>query len=226
MSTPLNKVKNGLSGVTTRLTNFVNSLEVTESNVLLSVCLVILLLSILYLFITYALLNKKLDDLKLYTSTVTDLGKIYSNSEYDPVLFEKLLMDSLASLRINVNIITAPYFYSKNIDQILAIYPDYIKTMKFAKYVADHPDTRNDAIHKIMIKKYGPKYKTSPEIEIPITLNITGFYSSTYKHSLLIDIARSQTIYKKNVSRTNNILSKPQVLNESKPTIYSEKTSK
>ena len=226
MSTALNKIKNSFSGVTNGLTTFVNSLEITESNVLLSVCLVILLLSTLYLFITYALLNKKLDDLRLYTSTVTNLGKIYSNSEYDPVLFEKILLDSLKSLRVNIDIITAPYFYSKNIDQILAIYPDYIKTMKFAKYVADHPDTRNDAIHKIMIKNYGPKYKTSPEIEIPVTLNISGFHSSTYKHSLLIDIARSQTIYKKNISRVNNILSKPLVLNESKPTIYSEKTTK
>lgn len=226
MSAIFNKVKNGFSGMTTGFNNFVNSLEITESNMLLLVCLVILLLSTLYLFITYVLLNKKLDDLTLYTSTVTNLGKIYSNSEYDPVVFEKLLIDSLNSLRVNVNIITAPYFYSKNIDQIIAIYPDYIKTMKFAKYISDHPDTRNDAIHKIMIKNYGTKYKTSPEIEIPVTLNITNFQSSTYKHSLLIDISRSQTVYKNNVSRVNDLLSKPVVLAESKPTIYSEKTTK
>lgn len=219
MSTVLNKVKNGFSGITTGLTNFLNSLEITESNILLLVCLVILLLSTLYLFITYVLLNKKLDDLALYTFTVTNIGKVYSNSEYDPIVFEKLLLDSLNSLRKNVDIITASYFYSKNIDKILDIYPDYIKTMKFAKYVSDHPDTRNNAIHKILIKNYGPKYKTSPEIEIPVTLNITGFYSSTYKHSLLIDISRSQTVYKKNVSKVNLLL-KEAVLTESKPTIY------
>jgi len=214
MSVVLNKVKNGLSGLSNGLTNFVNSLDITESNILLLVCLIILLLGVIYLYITYLLLNNKLNNLIDYSSSVTSLGKIYSNDEYDPILFKKLLFDSLSSLKANINIITEPYFYSKNIDEILSIYPDYIKTMILTKYTFDHPDTRNDAVHKALIDKYGPSYKTNPALNGEISTNITVFRESTYDHSLLTDLTRAQIIYKKNMSRIDFILSKPKITAE------------
>lgn len=206
MSGILTSVKNGFSGATEVLTNFVNSLEFAASNLLILICLIVLLVTSLYLFIIYVIANKKLNDLTNYALSVRSLGKVYSNAEYDPIIFQKLFFDSLDSLRGNINIITTPYFYSKKIDEILTIYPDYIKVMKFSKYVYDHPDTKNDAVHKILIEKYGKNYRTSPELEIVTTVTITGFRKSTYKHSLLIDISRAQTIYKLNMSRVNILL--------------------
>lgn len=206
MSAVLDKFKNVFSNTATGLNNFVSLIGDKQANILILICLIVLLSGCFYLLISYSMVNKKINDLTEYATSVRSLGKIYSNSEYDPVEFEKILLDSLESLRNNINIITIPYFYTKKIDDILKIYPDYIKIMKFAKYIYDHPDTKNDAIHKILLKKYGKNYKTSPQLEMDVSINLTEFQKSTSKHSILIDISRSQTIYKINISRVNELL--------------------
>jgi hypothetical protein len=190
------------------LKDFLNSIEIIESNILLLVCSIILLFGIIYLYINYLLLNRRLNQLIDYTSNVNTLGKIYSNSEFDSSIFKKLLFDSLKSLKKNINLITQPYFYSKNINQILRIYPDYILTMKFTKYTFDHPDTKTDAVHKILTEKYGPNYIKSPDISINVTTDFSKFRESSYDHSLLIDLTKAQVIYKKYMSTVNTILSK------------------
>jgi archaellum component FlaF (FlaF/FlaG flagellin family) len=65
MSIFLDKVKNGFN-------NFVNSLEVIAANMLILICLIALLIACLYLYVTYSIANKKIDDLTQYAISESD----------------------------------------------------------------------------------------------------------------------------------------------------------
>lgn len=188
------------------IVNWYNSLDKINNSLLLLVCTIILFFVLIYLIIIYYFINKKITDLNDYVLKVPKLGKLYNIDSYDPDIFEKLLMDALTELRKNVNTITVPYFYSKTIDEILQEFPTFTTVLKFSQYVDSHSDTRSDAVHKVLVKNYGSKYVNSPELTFEVTNKISEFKTSTYKHSILIDLSKAQYIYKKNKTKIDSIL--------------------
>lgn len=177
-----------------------------ENNILIMIIYIILIIVCIYLVIEYIKMNIKLNKINNYVNTRNKLGQIYVENKYDPILFETLLLDALSVLRDNINIITTPYFYSKSIEDIFNIIPSYIYVMKFIKYMNDHPDTQNDAIHIVLQKNYGDKYKTSDKLLIKVNISISKFNSLNHKHSILTDLTRAKYIYKKNISKINNLI--------------------
>ena len=114
--------------------------------------------------------------------------------------------DGLDELGKYVDVVAAPYFYSKSVEEILKVFPSYLVVLRFAKYVYEHDDTRNDAVHKTLVKTYGKKYKTSPKLSFEVTVDINKHRQSTYRHSILVDLTKAQYVYRKNKTKVNAML--------------------
>jgi hypothetical protein len=154
MSSALSSVKNVASKIGTFLEGFLKALEVYENNMLMMISLVILLLACLYLFITYELAISKVNKLTDYAMHVNHLGKVYSAEPYDAATFDKLLVKAVDELGSHVTIVATPYFYAKSLQGMLKVFPTYIEVLRLAKYIYDHEDTRNDAVHTTLVKHY------------------------------------------------------------------------
>lgn len=176
-----------------------------DNNLFITILYGILVIICIYLMIIYVKMNIKINTLNEYAK-INELGKVYTENDYDPILFEKILLDALSVLHDNINIITEPYFYTKSIEEIIKIIPSYITVMKFSKYVYDHPNIQKNIIHNILQKKYGKKYKHSDKLLIPITVHISKFYTSSHNHTILHDLTKSQYIYKQNISKINILI--------------------
>lgn len=206
MSSVLQSMKNTVSGASSSVYSWVQTMNAMENNILVAIALVVLLGVCVYLYVMYLQALAKADELNDHIMQVRKLGRVYSASHYDPIIFEKLLLDALDELGKYVDVVAAPYFYSKPLDEILKVFPSYLVVMRFAKYVHEHDDTRNDAIHKTLVKTYGKRYKTSPKLTYEVTVDINKHRKSTYRHSILVDLTKGQFVYRKNKTKVNAML--------------------
>ena len=195
------------SSMGTKVQDIFEAIDMFVFNISLTAMSVVLALVCVYLTYSYNNLKQKLFSLNDFATKARSLGRVYSSKPFDEVLFEKLVMEALQVLRENVKLVSAPYFYAGSLNDIIKAVPGYVKVMRFAKYVYDHPDTKNDAVHKVLVKAYGTKYKNSPQLVYEVSIQVNPNYTRTYKHSLLVDMSKSQYVYKKNFMKANNLLS-------------------
>lgn len=204
------KVSTNTRGIATSWTSNVNNMfsamDMFTFNVSLTAMIVVLFIVCGYLAYSYNLMKKQLNSLQDYATKARSLGRVYSAKPFDETLFEKLVMEALEVLRENVDKVSQPYFYAGTLDDIIHVIPGYVKVLRFAKYVYDHPDTKNDAVHKVLVKFYGPNYKRSPQLVYEVTVQINPTYNRSYKHSILVDMSKSQYVYKKNFIRANTLI--------------------
>jgi hypothetical protein len=138
------------------------------------------------------------------------LGKTFDdpNVTYLPVdlvKLEKYLLDALNELRQNLGIVTGT-FYSKSLADQLKEFPTYTVVLTFVKYMLDTNQVAKNTIHDILVKHYGADYKKSPLLVYNVPSKIDKFKSITFKHSLLTDIGKAFTVYKKNKVAIDQIL--------------------
>lgn len=208
MSTFISRVQDGLVTGTSNINAWYHNVDMLANNVTLIIAVGVLFIVIIYMFISYVLIGQKVNYLNDYVHNVNKLGKIYTKGSYDEEVLEKLVLDAVKELGSHVDVVSVPYFYAKPLDDIMKVFPTYGVVLKFARYIYEHDDTRSDAMHKILKKNYGNKYKTSKDIVFDVTVQISPYRKSTFKHSILVDLSRVQYVYRKNRTKANLILAK------------------
>ena len=123
---------------------------------------------------------------------------------YDNKVVESLLIDAIRVLKSNINMVTQPFFYTKSVEDILRVLPEYKHVLMYVQYM-DQQNVPTDVFEKVMSKNYGERYTTSPELVQNVTVK-TAYSERTYQHSLLVDLSKAQVLYAKNKKKVDMLL--------------------
>jgi len=159
---------------------------------------------------SYAEVESKVTSLKAYIQNHANLGKVYQNTQYgkgdstaaggpyDANLMEALLVNALDELRKNIKVVANDAFYGWSVTEQLKAFPTYTSVLKFVQYASATNQDGTSAIHKVLIKRYGEKYATSPLLVYNVPASTDAYTTLTFKHSLLQDLVKAYAIYKGN----------------------------